>query len=219
MGWITLKNGIYKYLPSATVQPRIIVMETLGRLKDGAKICDVGAGGRKITPETFTVDGFVTENTDLICDVHHIDLEDNSFDCVFSTGTLEHVKDPKLVLSEIIRITRPQGLVHIEVPFLQGFHADPYDYWRWTLEGLRLFCLNNNLDEVDSGVHIGPSSTVCWILNEYFSCLFGENIVGKIISTSLRIIFSPIKYLDYFLNRRKSAKNIASGFYFVGRKC
>ena len=92
MGWVSLRKGLHRFLPSTTIQPRIVVEETLRRLDGNARICDVGAGGRKITPDTFTIDGFVAENTDLVCDVHHIELPDASFDCVFCTGTLEHVK-------------------------------------------------------------------------------------------------------------------------------
>jgi hypothetical protein len=36
-----------------------------------------------------------------------------------------------------------------------GYHADPTDYWRFTLDGLRLLC--RYFEELDSGIHIGPS--------------------------------------------------------------
>jgi len=218
MAWVSLRTGLHRCLPGSTIQPIDVTQETLKSLGPDAKICDVGAGGRRITPDTFTIDGFVSENTDLICDIHKINLESDLFDCVFCTGTLEHVTDPDLVVDEIIRIARPGGIIHIEVPFIQGFHADPHDYWRWTLEGLRLFCNKKGLAELYSGVHIGPSSSLVWILNEYFQCLCGNNVFGKLVSVIARFVFAPIRYLDYVLNARDCAKRIASGVYFVGKK-
>ena len=130
MGWQINKKGIRGFIPSLTIQANPQISNTLARLRPGARICDVGAGGRKITNDTFTIDGFVKEGTDLVCDIHQIPLPDESFDCIFCTGTLEHVEDPHKVLSEIYRLVKKQGIVHIEVPFIQGFHADPTDYWR-----------------------------------------------------------------------------------------
>lgn len=216
MAWISLKKGFHKVLPGLTVQPGNKVAGTLKMIPPGARICDIGAGGRKITPATFTIDGFVSENTDLVCDIHDIPLPDESFDCVFCTGTLEHVEDPFRAISEIRRLLKKGGVAHIEVPFIQAYHADPNDYWRWTLEGLRLFCRKGGLEEVRSGAHIGPASAFNWVFNEYLICLLGNGILGNTAAAFARLM--PFKYLDYILINRNSASRIASGFYFVGRK-
>jgi hypothetical protein len=39
------------------------VADMLKILPEGVKICDMGAGGRRITPTVYTIDGFVTHNT------------------------------------------------------------------------------------------------------------------------------------------------------------
>jgi hypothetical protein len=57
MGWISLKKGMHRFLPGLTIQPVNRVAATLDRLPAGAKVCDIGAGGRRITPATFTIDG------------------------------------------------------------------------------------------------------------------------------------------------------------------
>jgi len=216
MGWISLKKGMHRFLPGLTVQPVDRVALTLRMLTAGAKVCDIGAGGRRITPAVFTIDGHVSENVDLVCDIHSVPLPDESFDCVFCTGTLEHVKDPARALSEIYRLLKKGGLAHIEVPFIQAYHADPDDYWRWTHQGLKLFCSNSGFTEVASGSHIGPSSALNWVMNEYIVCLLGNGIAGSAAASIARLM--PLKYLDYLLTGKSSAVRIASGFYFVGRK-
>jgi ubiquinone/menaquinone biosynthesis C-methylase UbiE len=41
---------------------------------------------------------------------------DDTFDCVSSYQTLEHVQDPGAVLAEMVRVTRPGGGVHLRCP-------------------------------------------------------------------------------------------------------
>lgn len=41
---------------------------------------------------------------------------DNSFDCVTTYQTLEHVADPRAVISEMVRVTLPGGGIHIRCP-------------------------------------------------------------------------------------------------------
>src|SRR3989304_434228 len=216
MGWESLKKGAHRLLPGLTIQPVDRVAATLAMLPAGARLCDIGAGGGRITPETFTIDGHVSENVDLVCDIHSVPLPDESFDCVFCTGTLEHVKDPARALSEICRLLKKGGGGHIEVPFMRAYHADPEDYWRWTLMGLKLFCGNAGLKEGASGSHIGPSGALNWVANEDLLWPLAHGVVGNAAAAAARLL--PLKYLDYLLIRKGSAERIASGFYFVGRK-
>ncbi len=45
-----------------------------------------------------------------------IPFESNSFDIVYSTSVLEHVKNPEQVISESIRVLKPGGLLQFVVP-------------------------------------------------------------------------------------------------------
>ncbi len=66
---------------------------------------------------------------------------DSCFDFVFSTNVLEHVRDPKAVLAEAIRVCRPGGFIQVVVPsygsFYDGHYAClyiPYQpKWFWSL--------------------------------------------------------------------------------------
>jgi SAM-dependent methyltransferase len=176
MAWISLRRGVQRMLSSLTIQPIYRIGETLRMLPEGAKICDIGAGGRKITPNTYTIDAHVSENTSLACDIHSIPLPDELFDCIFCTGTLEHVREPDRALKEIHRLLRKKG-----------YHADPVDYWRWTLQGLKLSCSKTGFSEVSSATHIGPASALNWILNENILCLFGNGKFGNAVGAFFRL--------------------------------
>jgi SAM-dependent methyltransferase len=164
------------------------------------------------------VDGFETHETDLVCDLHAVSLPGACFDAIFCTGTLEHVADPSRVLGEMARLLVPGGLVHVEVPFMQGFHADPEDYWRWTLPGLRLFCRRAGFEEVRSGVHMGPSSALAWVAHAWVEAAAPNGFIGKAASGLARLAISPVKYMDRWMGTGEERHRVASGVFFVGRK-
>ncbi len=56
MGWSL--PGILRFLPSPTVVPWDQIAETLRQVPDGGALLDVGAAGRRITPQVTTFDLF-----------------------------------------------------------------------------------------------------------------------------------------------------------------
>ncbi|HKQ59407.1 MAG TPA: class I SAM-dependent methyltransferase [Candidatus Eisenbacteria bacterium] len=192
--------------------------DTLRMLPAGARIADVGAGGRRITPDTLTVDRSPFPGTRLCSDAHALALRDASLDCVFSTGTFEHIGEPVRALREFHRVLKPGGLIHIETPFIFPFHPDPEDHTRWTLEGLCAFCEREGFERVSAGVHLGPASAVNVVLVAYARSWFSGRRTRRLAEMAASLLLTPHKYLDRFLVRRRSARDLAAGVYFVGRK-
>lgn len=214
MGWSA--TGIRRWLPATTVIYDPPVGRTLRRLDPGARIADVGAGGRRITPDTFTIDAVAEDRVDLACDIHRIPLPDASFDCVFCTGTLQYVRDPLGVLAEIHRLLRPGGIIHVEAPFLQIYAPDPEeDFWRWTLPGLRLTCQRAGFSVLESGVHMGPTSVLVSVTVRYLDGLLPGRL-GPAAAYVSRFVLRPLLPLDRLWRHRSTSVVIASGVYVVG---
>lgn len=59
-------------------------------------------------------------------------FEDDSFDCAFGTEVLEHCPEPEIVLKEVLRVLKPDGVFFFTVPFLWNLHEVPHDEYRYT---------------------------------------------------------------------------------------
>lgn len=70
--------------------------------------------------------------TDIVADTHSLPFAAESFDCLFASEVLEHLRSPDLFRNEAIRVLRKGGKLILTVPFLFHKHGDPYDYWRPT---------------------------------------------------------------------------------------
>jgi SAM-dependent methyltransferase len=54
------------------------------------------------------------------CDLNSLKFKDNSFSLVVHSDTLEHVPDPQLALSEVLRVLEPEGVTLFTIPIVQG---------------------------------------------------------------------------------------------------
>jgi SAM-dependent methyltransferase len=219
MPWQGYKRGLQKLAPPRVLQTNPQLDSFLAQFTADQKICDVGSGGRRIASNVMAIDKFVQDNVDLVCDIHAIELPDNSVDGAICTGVLEHVEDPAKVVQEIFRILKPGGMAYLDVPFIQPYHPDPLDYWRWTLPGFQKFCLKNTgFEEVKAGVHIGASSAMYWLLIDYFKSFSDHPLLQKVLGAIPMFLAFPMVYLDYLLIHKKSSVLLPSGVFFIGRK-
>ena len=54
-----------------------------------------------------------------------VDLPSSSFDCIVLDNVIEHLDSPSIVLAEISRLLKPDGLLLIGLPGKKGFSLDP----------------------------------------------------------------------------------------------
>jgi SAM-dependent methyltransferase len=108
----------------------------------GGRALDLGGGSGELCP-LLQARGFEYVNVDVSPsgpgavqgDAHDLPFEDESFDLVVSSDSLEHFHDPLTALREAQRVLRSDGQMVIWVPFLRPFHRN--DYYRYTPLGLQ----------------------------------------------------------------------------------
>ena len=183
-----------------------------------AKILDLGSGTDRRAPNVITLEIEANSNVDIVGDGHQLPFHDNVFDAIINEAVLEHVLEPKQIVDEIYRVLKPGGYVCAAVPFLQGFHASPHDYQRYTVPGFNH--LFSAFIKIESGACAGPTASLHWIFREYVGLMlsFGNLLAAKIISLIIGWLTFPIILIDYILMINKHSHILASAVYFVGRK-
>jgi SAM-dependent methyltransferase len=74
---------------------------------------------------------------DVLCDAGDLVARfgENAFDVVVSTELLEHAEDWRRVISNIKRVTRPDGVMIVSTrSYGVDFHRRPFDWWRYEKE-------------------------------------------------------------------------------------
>ncbi len=65
-----------------------------------------------------------------------VNESDASFDFILSTQVLEHVPEPTAYLRECFRLLKPRGRLYLTTHGSYPDHNCPFDYRRWTADGL-----------------------------------------------------------------------------------
>lgn len=220
---------IYPPMPTLNSIPA----DTLTEIKEhiftpGGHVLNVGAGdgngcGKRLwenlpvnDTEITNVDIGTGDNVDIVADAAALPFKDGSFDAVVTQAVLEHVENAPKVVSEICRVLKADGIVYSETPFLQGVHADPHDYNRFTLNGLEF--LFADFDKIDSGVSVGPWCSFVWLVRDGLSSCFRWQPLYYVSRFALSWILAPFRYLDYLPNFGAARERLASEYYYLGRK-
>lgn len=188
------------------------------RKHKGKTIINLGSGNTRLSSHVINVDIFNYDNVDVVSDISRLPFKDNSIDAILNIAVLEHVKNSEEVVDEIYRVLKPGGEVYSYFPFIQGFHASPYDYTRRTFEGLKE--LYSKFTQLSLKTTVGGASGFLWVMQEFLAILFSFGIkpLHKILLLLLMITTFPIKYLDAFMAYIPMSGNIASGFSYIGKK-
>ena len=151
-----------------------------------------------------------------VSDAHTIPMGDGTLDGVILQGVLEHVARPWDIAAEVIRVLKPGGVVFCEAPFVQWYHEDPKDYYRFTEDGLRE--IFRGCDFIESGVAIGPVGGVIGVSRELLPVLFTSPYIYWPLKWGLAWLTLPFILLDRLYRHRPRAKTIALAVYLVARK-
>ncbi len=100
-----------------------LVLDRIAESVDFSKLAMLHVAPESIFTERFSTccGQYVTadierRDVDLQLDLTGLNLPDNSFDIVYASHVLEHIRDDKLALSEIARVLRPGGFAVLPVP-------------------------------------------------------------------------------------------------------
>ncbi len=106
---------------------------------------------------------------DLYYDGKRLPFEDASFDTVLNVKVLEHTPHPGLLVNEMSRVLKQDGVLLLSAPFQFRLHEEPHDYFRYSPHGLRTLCDAAGLEVVRTLNQGSLWSVVAHKLNSYLA--------------------------------------------------
>ncbi|MBI5138679.1 MAG: class I SAM-dependent methyltransferase [Candidatus Vogelbacteria bacterium] len=189
------------------------------------KTLDFGAGSAKYkgliashTSEYITFDMVPGNNIDVTGDATDTPFSNDSFNTVISTQMLEHVEKPWVVVGEIRRILKPGGVCIITAPFMIPFHADPYDFFRYTKEGLESLFENESFIIEESGCYGKTPSVLAEMIHFSRFSHYEMSSLSKLKRKLRNILMRLIKATAYRLDALSKNGAAYANVYVVARK-
>jgi len=213
-------NSSRKYLA-------IFAKQAAAAIPNGARVLDAGAGdcpyrsyfthARYDATDLCQVEK-VYGQISYISDLSNVPVRPDCYDLVFCSQTLEHVPNPKKVLTEFSRILKPGGQLWLTAPFYFEEHEVPFDYYRYTRYGI-----SHLVEAAGFTVHSiewleGYYGTLAYQLKQAARALplrpldYGTGLLGWLIIIPiglLKIIFAVLSLVFTWLDTRY--KYVSSG--------
>ena len=193
-------------------------------LEPGARVLDAGSGEgghRAAFPRQryVGVDLGIGDSRwdysklDAIGDLSALPFRDGSFEASINITTLEHVRDPQRVLTEMGRALKPGGRLLLIVPHEWEEHQQPHDYFRYTRYGLEHLLRSAGFAEFD----IRPVGGFFRLLSRRLLNAL-QFFPGPLMLVAAIFFVPPALVLPWLepLDRRR---NFTLGYICIARKC
>ncbi|MFA6970102.1 MAG: class I SAM-dependent methyltransferase [Gallionella sp.] len=163
------------------------------------KVLDFGSGSQPYRPlltncarytslEYDTPQNRERKVADIFYNGQSIPAEDNSFDGLLSTQTLEHVPNPDVIVAEWARVLKDGGMLLITMPFMWPEHEMPYDFQRYSSGGLRLVLEKSGFEIVEQRRLLSD----CRAPAQLFLAWIFDSVLAKCRPKALRFVLIPL---------------------------
>lgn len=177
------------------------------------KVLDIGCGNKPYESEfNGLIENYIgcdiiqsnQNKVDILCPANKIPLENETFDTVFSTQTIEHVEDHQGLLNEAFRVLKKEGFIIVSGPMYWPLHEEPYDFFRFTKHGFKYILEKAGFEIIEI------------ISNGGVWALAGQSLIHAIFNTdSNNLIFKIFRSAFY---RLKMVYIINSLFSYLDSK-
>jgi len=146
------------------------------------KVLDVGAAQgpyrelfSHVTYETTDLKDF--GNVDHVCDITNLPMEDDTYDLVFCSQVLEHVREPLKALREIRRVLKPGGEAWLSAPLFYQEHQMPLDFFRYTRSAWRHLARRSGFEIRD----------IAWLEGAYGTTSYQLHMAARVLPRRMRL--------------------------------
>ena len=187
---------------------------------DDLRGLNFGSGSMKFHDRIVNLDVQNTSVVDIVSNGGPVPLKTASVDLVITQEVLEHIADYRSALSELERVLKPGGRIYCQLPFQIGFHPGPYDYRRFTRQGIvDLFSGPQwTVDQV--GISVGHGTALYRIAVEFAAVTASaiHQVLYKPAKGLAAILLWPIKLFDVLTERSAERDRIAGGYFVIASR-
>lgn len=140
------------------------------------------------------------EQIDVYYDGRSIPFDNEYFDSIFSSEVLEHVFNIEIIIAELNRVLKPNGMLLVTVPFVWDEHEAPYDFCRYTSYGIKFLLEKHGFKLIKSEKTTNYVETIFQMWNAYmYQFVFPAQPLIKLILTVIFIF--PTNVLGIILSK------------------
>lgn len=185
-----------------------------------AVMLNIGAGETKLDPRMKNLEIEAGPGIDFVGSAMDLPFDAGTVDFIVTQEVLEHVSDPFQAAREIYRVLKPGGKAFIQLPFTIGFHPCPFDYWRFSEQGIEQLVSQAGFEKFNTGISVGPATGAYRIWVEFFAILFSLPLpkAYRLVKGAFALLLYPLKYLDVIMNLHPERGRIAGGFFVICEK-
>ena len=196
----------------------------------GGVVYDLGCGTRPYEKDILVVaDRYVGVdwsntlhglNADIVADLNKpLPIDSDVADHVISLQVMEHLCEPRVMLTEAFRILKKGGTFSLTVPFQWWIHEAPHDYFRYTRYGLEYLLTKSGF--VDVEVRETTGFWTMWFLKLNYQT--ARLLRGPLpLRWIVRGCFLPLWLLDQLIapimDRYWPASQETAGYQVIARK-
>ena len=137
--------------------------------------------------------------SDIYYDGSKLPFANNSFDSILCTEVFEHVENLDDVINELYRVLKPRGRMIITTPFMCMEHEMPYDFRRFSFNGLSNLMKKKNFKILKSQKLLNNFHLFFQILNLYiYQVCLKKN--SKYLKYFVYLIAGPVNCLSLLFN-------------------
>ncbi len=101
-----------------------------------------------------------------ICRLDHLPMSGETYDLIICVQVLEHVSNPVKSIDEMFRVLKPGGLIYLSTNFMYPRHGIPYDFFRFSEDGLIHLFDNSGFHIEQISAHGGFPAFCAQIMHE-----------------------------------------------------
>ena len=197
---------IKRFIDPVTASIDQFVESSFSEMEPGSLVLDAGAGECRFKDKLIEKLQYIAVDTtwgdqewdyskiDVRSHLENLPFASGSFDSVICTQVLEHLNEPQLVLNELSRTLKEEGMIYLTAPQGWGVHQPPHDYFRFTNYGLSYLLQKAGFEKIT----ITPSCGYFGYLANRLT-MMPKVMFWQIKNKWLRLLLFPLEIVAYGL--------------------